>query len=155
MSNVFLEHLFFTEHLRWNLASSAGKPKQTLDCINFIQEQSLWWSTNEPFRFYFYLQQGKKNILRQHIYLVTTSSCLNNYWILIYTNKWQLHLFEWLYIFLEKKYERRWLQIMNDVSTPSHQCFQKRLTVSAHSPSKLLIMLGNIKHIFTLSDSLY
>ena len=35
---------------------------------------------------------------------------------------------------------------MNDVSTPSHQCFQKRLTVSAHSPSKLLIMLDNIKY---------
>ena len=33
---------------QWNLANSAGEPKQTLDCIDFIPETATlvnnWWS---------------------------------------------------------------------------------------------------------------
>lgn len=61
----------------WNFASSAGEPKQKIDCIDFIHETVALSLADESFIF-FYLQKGKKNILGQHIYILATLN-LNDY----------------------------------------------------------------------------
>ena len=58
---IFLKICYFRGW--WNLPSSAGEPKQTIDCIDFIHGTVALSSTDEPFIF-FLSTVGKENYCR-------------------------------------------------------------------------------------------